>query len=168
MIEIKLRAWCAYNKEMYTDDNSPEYTFNISQGTVSLIPNNGFDDLNSFYSGIADDIENGFLNIIPMQFTGLTDKNKVDIYEGDICEVDNNENANHLQTVNCNYAKTLKKGDILIIKKLLSGYTGQILSNQGEQPSLIGNVCNYSLWNGSRQLKVIGNIYQNSELLTNK
>lgn len=102
---------------------------------------------------------------IPMQYIALKDGTGKEIYDGDICEVTNDENASHLQTVNCNYAKRLKKGDLLIIKKLLSGFTGQILTNQGDAPNLIGNVCNYSLWNGARQLKVIGNIYENPELI---
>lgn len=140
MREIKFRGWCPHNKEMYTDDNSPEYTFNVNQGTVSLIPNNGFDDLNSFYSGIVDNLENGFLNIIPMQFTELKDKNGIDIYENDIIKAFDKKYDDYP----CNNTVSF-----------IDGCWKASCSWKLDIP-----LFNYK----STEIEIIGNIYQNPEL----
>lgn len=42
------------------------------------------------------------------------------------------------------------------------------LKNNSETPNIVGNVKNYEFWDIQRFLKVIGNIFDNPELLENK
>lgn len=146
--EIKFRAWCPHNEEMYTDENSPEYTFRVNQGTISFIPNDGFDDLNSFYTGIEDDIENGFLNIIAMQFINRKDKNGDDIYEGDII-----------------VSKTIETPKFPIEEyKHLVEWRGFGFHFKSLMKGLKG-IFSCTMLHVPENVEIIGNIYQNPELL---
>jgi len=78
---IKFRLYCPHNKEMYYDDDE-NFELRIKDGEFSYIPID--DDSYCFYSNIDDNLEYECLNIIPMQFTGLYDKNGKEIYEGDV------------------------------------------------------------------------------------
>jgi hypothetical protein len=61
MREIKFRAWDVKNKEMLEDYPAPD----------------DYVDINNIFYSWADEY-------VPMQFTGLKDKNSKEIYEGDI------------------------------------------------------------------------------------
>ena len=77
-----------------------------------------------------------------MQFTGLQDKNGVDIYEGDLISLHDNQRG---------FTKVL----------FINAYVGGWL--------LVRNNNECSLGARRREdLEVIGNIYQNPELLENK
>lgn len=76
-----------------------------------------------------------WINVITLQFTGLLDRNGVEIYEGDILELD----------------------DIIIPVTWMDGGFHMISNeNQGKSPLVQDRV---------KHFKVIGNIYQNHELI---
>ena len=83
-------------------------------------------------------------NLIPQQFTGLYDKNGKEIYEGDIC--------NH--EYHPNYS-----GIIRWEEELLS-YAFTLKDKDGEYEQY------FFIKSDGKKYKVIGNIYENPELLT--
>ena len=136
MREIKFRAWDKDNSEMFTYDNMGDVFFGLeNNGTVSLF--------------ICDSEESPSVDI--MQFTGLQDKNGVDIYEGDIVQYLDEYN----DEPSIHFVQYL--GD--------KGYPAFELSPE------LGFECNgfagiYQ--GGSGHIIVIGNIHQNPELLESK
>lgn len=114
MREIKFRAWDG-NIGLMHDDISMfvDYSYN------GVVPRNG---------------------VVLMQFTGLTDKNGIEIYEGDIVHT----------TAEFDYHDHSKNRAVEFTK-------GQFILN-GSQLSLAGELSQYDC-------EAIGNIYENPELL---
>jgi uncharacterized phage protein (TIGR01671 family) len=148
MREIKFRAWDKDNKEMLYFD--------------TLSWDDEYDNL--YFNG---DLHVPTYDLIFMQYTGLTDKNNKEIYEGDALKVNNPVHALiPVETYIGTY--TPKAGDIYIVKWLESGYTLMQTRNFKETASnLCGNIGNYSFWNGHRSLEIIGNIYENPDIVPN-
>lgn len=116
--EIKFRMWCLDNNEMQYD-----HEFNLSS-TFSF--NSLFDESLEF--------ENGLGGYRLMQYTGLKDKNGVEIYEGDIIFLDKNT------------------------RKIDFGAGCFCASSMNTNASVeLFRICEVS--------EVIGNIYENPELL---
>lgn len=90
-------------------------------------------------------------NVVLMQYTGLKDKKSKDIYEGDIIRYDEDESINHW----------------------VAGEVAQILSLPGR---FTARISPFEKFNGSNQnmlneefqdsVTIIGNIYENPELLS--
>lgn len=90
-----------------------------------------------------------------MQFTGLKDYNNVNIYEGDIVTVNGNTNSARL---NKNYTITFMDGAFCVTARNM----GDSLNNSITIRDLMFQAENA---NHKLILKVIGNIYENPELL---
>lgn len=89
-----------------------------------------------------------------MQFTGLKDKNGKEIYEGDIFQCRSGDNKADMQ------------GEIYFDEGCFRMKYGYQKPREGQKTdyflsSVIEN-------DGAKEIEVIGNIYENSELLTNK
>ena len=124
MREIKFRLW---DKEWERMWNGSELYLSYFKNEIYVAP---------------WDSDRGFEECVLMQYTGLKDKNGVEIYEGDIITI------------------TLDTGNVI---------TGSVGMNNGQWS--IKYYDRYyplvSIWY-EMQPKVIGNIYENSELLEGK
>jgi len=143
--EIKLRAWCPKNKEMYYPDG--HYEFWIDNNSIGFYPRYEQEAFSS-YNTIASESEE---KIIVMQCTGLKDKSVKDIYEGDILENDNGV-----------------KYVVVWMEQLGGFYLQQPNTQRGKEiiSCAASKVANEPMLLFKEA--VIGNIYENSELLDTK
>jgi uncharacterized phage protein (TIGR01671 family) len=152
MREIKFRAWDIENKKMY----SPEELWN----KFVLIPDRGlFQELKT--GEIFDsELGNEYINhMIPLQYTGLKDKNGKEIYEGDIIKSTSELMSNFGQ-----FPTGVIRTELYSIEYNIENARWCERRIKDEWLSLIGIyqkvIIEYS--------EVIGNIYENPELLNVK
>lgn len=126
MREIKFRAWDEHTKKMLT------------WSEIDSLDKDGFE--------FAIDILCGANGKIPLQYTGIKDKNGVEIYEGDICKTE---------------TSAFKEDDfkVGVVKFNNGAFVRKIIYSSG-------NYGYHDLF--PKHCEVIGNIYDNHELLDEK
>ena len=136
--ELKFRAWDNYSKSFVEDD---EYLIGLDGKFYKM----------DFYSGI-ENYEDGNLifneldNITLSQFTGLKDKNGKEIFEGDLLQYD----GYNFKLINKEKIYQVRYDDNL------AQYYAYNLENSFDTFLVV------RAW---KESKIIGNIYQNPELL---
>lgn len=95
------------------------------------------------------------------QYTGLTDKNGKRIFEGDIVRWTWEPYVLASPGGYCHHSC----GTVFEVRFLESGFTLCKVGDRTPEPNANGKVANYEFWNFHRGLEVIGNIYDNPELL---
>lgn len=140
MREIKFRVWDEESEKMYC-------------GYDAIVTSSGFlEDVYVRNKNTVDEL----IDYKLMQYTGLKDINGIEIYEGDIVEVTrkhwNNCNKEYLE-------KTTKELGIIEFFKNLQ------MSLKVKEEGY--NLYQPLLWilEDDSEIKIIGNIYENSELL---
>ena len=118
MREIKFRAWDKINKEMLEDYPAPD----------------DYGDINNIFYSWADEY-------IPLQYTGLKDKNGKEIYEGDV-----------LKYKYCGLDCPEEEFEYMEVKW---------------DTDLEDGFCGFEIPASWAEFIVIGNIYENPELLSN-
>ena len=129
--EIKFRAWDKKTKKMSENFNPfKDVTTSQDDAWVSWT---SYGDYDKWDLGTDNKFE-------IMQFTGLKDKNEIEIYEGDIVKWSSSTKHDEINTI----GEVHYEGVVLCIG------TGQRVSEHGHYPET---------------LEVIGNKYENPELL---
>lgn len=141
MREIRFRAWDKKGKRI-VDNQS------FGPGTEPVISFSGNCALHKLAKEVYEDKVREF---ILMQFTGLKDKNGKDIYEGDILEDDQNE----ILEVKFGKLPLDKSGDCVCT---YIGFYCKCYGKLGRSP--MHECTEIENW-----MKIIGNIYENPELL---
>ena len=142
MREIKFRAWDTTEEKMwYKDEDFPTYLNEFR--------------FNDYIKQLQKD------DVVLMQYTGLKDKNGVEIYEGDVVRT--------LEVKTGNPAFVLKLAGMEITTTVIWSDGGFILRDK------LGNTTDYTLLaeltaiqrNPGLELEVIGNIYEDATILSN-
>ena len=132
MREIKFRAWDRVNKKMFYYGDSLFNLFITFEGDVGYYNNNG---------DIAFTNDNGFTSdqFELMQFTGLLDKNGVEIYEGDIVEIPAEEYLAVIEwdVETCRFVINIWPENVLCDFDNYYGRELEVISNKWDNPSLM-------------------------------
>lgn len=147
--EIKFRIWDQYDKKRQKGPN--EF---LQVGRV------------------FDLCEGCCRNCIIQQFTGLKDKNNQDMYEGDLVRVEYKREYDDVGTViEASYVGEIVFGKCLISdtseapQDMTIGFFIQPLPNESEDRQ-VGLFPDHNLIDGYVEMEIIGNIFENPELMT--
>lgn len=95
------------------------------------------------------------------QCTGLDDREGRKIFEGDILEWTRKD----IVLTSSAYFGGYHFGDKVKVKNLESGFTLTAMKNNDDIPNIGGNINNYDFWNMHRFLRIVGNIFDNPEMI---
>jgi len=151
--EIKFRAWDGDKKEMHLPEYTDPQNFHIyADGKIVFTEEYGYERHELTYGRPE--------SWILMQFTGFHDKNKKDIYEGDIINFINVD-GNSINTI-CKFG--IARREIFENVVDIMGFYFELPDGRKTFPI----VNNYAGKHDLELFEVIGNIYQNPELCKEK
>lgn len=162
MKKIKFKAYSKSNNKMFDNElleNAADGLYNIAKSKL----------LEMGYFAQAEDLERGVYlptkdkDLAFMQYTGLKDKNGKEIYEGDILSY------KHITYTDCSKTKIEEIEDESFIEIITYAPMASIVKPHSKNVKCFGydNVNKECLILDltSDEVEVIGNIYENSELL---
>ena len=154
--EIKFRAWNTLNNEMWDCDKLVLCGLYLATSGAGVID--------------VDDDRNKQNHIIPLQFTGLKDKNGIEIYEGDILRVKSSSSTS-LEIIHNGEKLTAYKSNYDI--RTVVFYKGafclhnEITTERHEKESKYsGTTYSGTLQSMTYDNEIIGNVYENADILT--
>ena len=145
MKKVKFRAWdegsdrMIFQHDMNCVTGNKEYYFSLYEESVELLH---YDEDYSAYVNCNAEL---------MQYIGLKDKNEKEIYEGDIVKFIDEEVT--YSDCGYDYDEFINTGRVIFNDKLM----GWDITNR--------NMDLEEIWHYSEYIEVIGNIYENPELL---
>ncbi len=149
--EIKFRIWNKRSKRFVQEDTDVDNRRGYNLGEYAISPNGDIYFYEQHDGGMdvlePDDLERS-------QFTGLEDKNGKEIYEGDIVIYEYTYNE-------AMESSAYGNGEVCDID-MVEWYEGRYILNRKGLSSKM-----YFLFDDYKELKVIGNIFENPELLNN-
>ena len=137
MRELKFRAWHKKGKMMFSAENMGQDQLTLS------VDGRGFINV----SGDSTELSEFITDMLPMQYTGLKDKNGKDIYEGDILKKENLKAKVFWDDTDLAFKAISNDGD------KYGPYYMDLKSNSEHNKKEI------------KKIEIIGNIHENPELL---
>jgi uncharacterized phage protein (TIGR01671 family) len=139
--KIKFRAWDNENKYMIT---SKQGIFTALRNSMNItVQDNG-------YYNNGDLLKPNKEKYTLMQYTGLKDKNGVEVYEGDICKGNRFSSEDDLFVIKYGKYKTKEWKDRNIISTYQYGWYAEFIKSKDQVHLVTPN-----------GIEVIGNIYEN-------
>jgi len=157
MREIKFRAWDKINKEFSNHTNRDPF-MDLSMGDIFYWQRRQNED--GVYEGdiiLKDENKNRF---VLQQYTGLKDANGKEIYEGDILKIKeyDDEDEEFVKICEVKFGNSIFDGGFY-------AYIGFFLEDKYGYTLEPNEITSLTKCDGSYNFEVIGNIFENPELL---